>query len=176
MNGLEAKEGQTEIVTDVGMGQKDAVEGCAVDAALHRPADVAESVELVADVRGGVDEIDLAAGGQNQSETGDATAAVGVTTGDLTIRTAAGGVWEPAILNRTDDTDKWAVDWAMGLGNRGRRCRFVTSWCLGRPSTTAGHRQQEGQSQQLRPPPGAHRSNILSASRAGLEIRHGGLL
>jgi hypothetical protein len=61
VNGLEAKEGQTEIVADVGMGQKDPVERFAVDPSFHRVADVAERVELVADVGSGVDEVDLAA-------------------------------------------------------------------------------------------------------------------
>jgi hypothetical protein len=63
VNGLEAKEGQTEIVADVGMGKKDPVERFAVDPSVHQPADVAELVELVADVGSGVDEVDLAADG-----------------------------------------------------------------------------------------------------------------
>ena len=94
---LSTQERQAEVVTDVGVGEKYAVER---SPGLRTPPKrfAGNEVELPREVRCGVDEIIPLRIGVDQCQRGYV---VGIASGGLTARCVASGLWQAAVLHRS---------------------------------------------------------------------------
>ena len=71
VDGFVAEEGETQVVPDMGMGQKYAIDRVSIDPVTRSGAQMGKRRQLFAQIRGGVEEIDLVDHRQDQGQTGD---------------------------------------------------------------------------------------------------------
>ena len=110
VNRLEAEERQAQVMSHVGVGQKNAVHRRPVHLSLGPGADVLERVQLPANVRGGVQQIDAGLGGQADRKARDPAPERRIFPGCIAPCTVAGGVGESAVLHGSQDPEERTLD------------------------------------------------------------------
>ena len=105
VHGLESEERQTQVMPDVGVGQEHPLQRSAIEPAGFA-SKLAHRVELLANIRSGVDEIDLVGVGKADRETRNPSVPGGIVPGGVAARAIAGGVREATVLDRAENADE----------------------------------------------------------------------
>jgi len=101
VDGFKTEKPQTRVVSEVSVGQEDAVDRCALDAP-GRGLDVAQALELSPDIGGRVEE-ERAVVGIDQGKRGDEAFVTRVPARELAARATASRVGEATVLRRAEN-------------------------------------------------------------------------
>ena len=103
---LVSEQSQTEIVTDVSVGQEDSVDRVAVDSTLGRVSYVSKHEELPIQIGSGIDQEYFPGRWNNQCDTGDVSSGPWIASGRLATHAGARDVREATVLCGSEDSDK----------------------------------------------------------------------